>query len=55
MKNPEWETFYVNRSSGPCAHGSTKENQMRSPDLEFRLKNGIFDLDRLRDLESTKF
>ena len=32
-----------------------KENQMRSPDLEFRLKNRIFDLDRLRDVESIKF
>ena len=32
-----------------------KENQMRSPDLEFHLKNRIFDLDRLRDIESIKF
>ena len=30
----------------------SKENQMRSPDLEFRLINRIFDLDRLRDVES---
>ena len=24
MKNPEWETFYVNRTSGPCAWGVQK-------------------------------
>ena len=28
-----------------------KVNQMRSPDLEFRPKNRIFDLNRLRDFE----
>ena len=32
-----------------------KENQMRSLDLEFRLKNRIFDLERLREVESIKF
>ena len=29
--------------------------EMSSPDLEFRLKNRIFDLDRLKDVESNKF
>ena len=32
-----------------------KVNQMISPDLEFRPKNRIFDLDSLTDIESKKF
>ena len=32
-----------------------KDNQMRSPNLEFRLKNRFFDLDRLRGIESNNF
>ena len=36
-------------------HSFGKENQMRSPDLEFHLENRIFDLDRLRGVETNKF
>ena len=33
---------------------NSKVNQMRSPDLKFRLKNRMFDVDRLRAVESKK-
>ena len=33
---------------------NSKVNQMRSQDLKFRLKNRMFDVDRLRAVESKK-
>ena len=47
--------FRRSKLPGTSRWSLSKENQMRSPDLEFHLKNKIFDLDRLRDVESNKF
>ena len=37
MKNPEWETFYVNRSSGPCG-------VQKSSNTQCKTKRGFFSL-----------
>ena len=54
------ESISRNESTGEPSEAKVdaflgKENQMRSPDLEFHLKNLIFDLDRLETLNQIIF
>ena len=54
QKSSKVSIYFISIQSMTKLKFDSKGNQMRSLDLDFRQKNRIFDLDRLRAIESKK-